>query len=316
MIEILVKVKNRVGIKFPLLTAVAYQLLGKERRGFVPGSARYCYSVWLRHLVLICENGLCAKLDTVGELGPGDSFGVGLAAMLSGVNKYYAFDVDKHASSQKSIEILDELVELFRKHENIPDEDEFPEVKPNLASYEFPKKILTDELLNKSLAKDRVASIRNAILNKSRDKKVEIKYFVPWNDLKILKENSVDLIFSQAVLEYIENLPHAYQAMYYWLKPGGIISHTIDFRSHGTARRWNGHWAHSDFIWNLMKGKINRQPHSVYINYLKKYGYKIVCDKVDNNATGINRKKLASTFKNLSDEDLVTSGAFIQAVKE
>ena len=50
-------------------------------------SASYCYSVWLRHLVTTAGCGLNCNPRTVAELGPGDSLGVGLAALLSGAEK-------------------------------------------------------------------------------------------------------------------------------------------------------------------------------------------------------------------------------------
>lgn len=56
-------------------------------------SARYCYCVWLRHLVSLEAAGLGAAWPVVAELGPGDSLGTGIAALLCGVEQYYAFDV-------------------------------------------------------------------------------------------------------------------------------------------------------------------------------------------------------------------------------
>src|SRR5215467_13821096 len=47
-------------------------------------SARYCYSVWFRHLINLDSCGFKIKGARVAELGPGDSIGVGLAALLSG----------------------------------------------------------------------------------------------------------------------------------------------------------------------------------------------------------------------------------------
>ena len=56
-------------------------------------NSRYCYSVWLRHLSIINENGLDTNPNIVAELGPGDSIGMGLMALLTGSSKYYALDI-------------------------------------------------------------------------------------------------------------------------------------------------------------------------------------------------------------------------------
>ena len=105
------------------------------RGGGDTNSARYCYSVWLRHLVSAFANGLQAHPRTVAELGPGDSLGVGLAALVSGADRYHAFDVVRHAQVERNQAVLDELVELFRARAGIPGEAEFPEAQPLLPSY-------------------------------------------------------------------------------------------------------------------------------------------------------------------------------------
>jgi len=268
------------------------------------------------------RNGLSTQPEAVTELGPGDSLGIGLASMISGVNKYYAFDVVEYASNKENIKIFDELVDLFRKREKIPDETEFPQVKPYLESCEFPNHILTDERLDEALKEDRIESIRNALLNlgggSSND--IQILYCVPWFDSSVVKEESIDMIYSQAVLEHVDDLPHTYEVLHRWLKPGGFMSHEIDFKCHGTAREWNGHLAYSDFEWRLIRGKrqflLNRQPCSTYIHLLQKFGFKVLCEIKTKEASGIQRKRLASRFKKISDEDLTTSSVFIQAVKK
>src|SRR4030042_6479377 len=99
-------------------------------------SARYCYSAWLRHLVLAQKASLWNWPKVVAELGPGDSLGIGLAALLSGAQKYYAFDVVEYADTAVNLDILDELIELFTNREPIPDQNEFPLLQPKLKSYE------------------------------------------------------------------------------------------------------------------------------------------------------------------------------------
>src|SRR5215813_9347467 len=85
-------------------------------------SARYCYAVWLRHLLMAYENGLPLHPKVVAEIGPGDSFGIGLAALISGAEKYYALDIVDYANYERNSEVFSELVQLFKNKENIPDE--------------------------------------------------------------------------------------------------------------------------------------------------------------------------------------------------
>jgi len=297
-----------------------YKLVSKGTGGTI--SARYCYSVWLRQLVMAYKNGLSTQPDIIAELGPGDSLGTGIAALLSGVNKYYAFDIVEYANNKRNIEIFDELVNLFKRRENIPDNTEFAEVKPHLESYKFPSHILTEERLSNALKQERIESIRNALLSSGQgdNYNIQIFYFVPWHDPKVIKNESIDMIYSQAVLEHVDSLFHTYKALYQWLKIGGFMSHVIDFRCHGFAKEWNGHWAYSDLVWKWIKGArpylLNRQPYSVHINLLQKFDFEVVCNVKIKDTTGIQRKNLASPFEGITDGDLTTSVAFIQAVKK
>jgi len=57
--------------------------------------SRYCYSVWLRHLKIL--NTFCKGIPKkIAELGPGDSLGIGFAALLSGCQNLIALDVIKY----------------------------------------------------------------------------------------------------------------------------------------------------------------------------------------------------------------------------
>jgi len=264
------------------------------------------------------NNGLSAQPEVIAELGPGDSLGIGLAALLSGANTYYAFDVVSHASNKRNIEVFDDLVILFKHRMNIPDDTRFPLIKPRLDSYNFPHHILTEERLTKALRSDRLESIRNALLHLNRNVQsgIQISYIVPWHAPTNIAAESVDLILSQAVLEYPNDLSFVYENMYCWLKSGGYMSHQIDFKCHGTASKWNGHWTYSDFVWKLMRGMLNRAPHSTHIDLLQRFNFEIVCDIKVEESPGISRRQLANKFKDLLDDDLTTSGAFIQAVKK
>ncbi len=285
-------------------------------------NARYCYSVWLRHLILANRHGVLKGVpETVAELGPGNSLGAGLAALLSGVDTYYAFDVVDHTASDNNLNIFEQLLDLFQRRENIPDRNEFPQIMTEVDSNRFPDDILTDKVLEASLSKDRVEAIREDLLNIEDKKRTpnHITYVVPWNDSRVIKTSSVDMLFSMSVLEHVDNLELTYRAMYQWLKKGGFMSHEVDFKCHGHAKQWNGHWACSDIAWRLIRGNrpflLNRAPHSAHIRFLEENDFEIIADIQKQAPSEIGRNELAPRFRSLSDDDLITYNAFILSSK-
>ena len=234
--------------------------------------ARYCYSVWLRHLSCAAASGLDTNPKVVAELGPRDSIGIGIASVLTGVERYYAFDLAAHANTPRNLEIFDGLVELFRARAAIPDALEYPRVGPKLKDYEYPAQLLSAERMRAALDPARLAHIRES-LQRIASTDSMIQYRAPWSTQGAVERNSLDMVFSQAVLEHVSGLPDVYRAMYAWLKPGGYMSHQIDFKCHDSAREWNGHWTYSDTMWKLVRGKdvwlINRLPYSSHLTYMK-----------------------------------------------
>jgi len=293
-----------------------------QRRSFGTGgteSARYCYSVWLRHLVLAEKSGLNTNPRIVAELGPGDSLGVGIAALLCGAHRYNAFDVVPHASVQRNLSILEELIALFRDRADIPGPDEFPLLHPPLQSYRFPHRILTAQRLDLALRAERLERLR-ASLTAANGADSLIRYCAPWFSEDVVEERSVDLIFSQAVLEHIDRLQDTYRAMRLWLAPGGYLSHQVDLQSHGTATEWNGHWTFSDFSWTLIRGKdtwlINREPKSTHFRLLQNEGFHILAEHTLRRGNNLTRGQLAKRFRAVPEDDLTAAGLFFQATPE
>jgi SAM-dependent methyltransferase len=252
--------------------------------------AEESYTTWLRHLIKLDQAGIKTDFDSLAEIGPGDSFGLGLAAILSGANTYYAFDVSQNTSVEANLALLDDLVLLFKNRHPIPDNNIFPKTKPYLNDYFFPSGIITDEKLKFSLNTDRIEKIREAIRSSSdknqilHEKEITIRYISSWSaDTEVLKKK-VELIISNAVMEHVDDLNKVYQAAYNWLFPSGLISEIIDYKSHGTASDWNGQWSYSDFIWKLIRGRshylINRLPHSYHLKVLESIGFKIISNEI------------------------------------
>lgn len=278
-------------------------------------SARYCYAVWLRHLIHAKKSGLSGIPETVAELGPGGSIGCGLAALLSGCSRYHALDAVNKVIVEGNLRVFEELVELFRKRSSIPDDQEFPEIYPSLETYEFPSSVLDEERLDKALDERRVQKIRDAIAGGGM-----ITYRAPWSDPTLIQERSVDLIYSQAVLEHIDDLSGVYRCMALWLRPGGYVSHTIDFRSHGMSDAWNGHWAYSDLLWKVVRGRrpylINREPCSTHMELMSECGLTVRSQIATQKPSAIDRADLARRFRDMLHSDLTTSHVFVIATKE
>jgi len=268
----------------------------------------------MRHLVLN-RSVVRDQINTVAELGPGDSLGIGLAALLSGAERYLAFDAVPHAKPERNVAVFDELVELFRFRSPIPDSTEFPNLHPTLENYAFPSDVLTEAVMTESLSEARVSALREDLVNLAG----MVTYQPQWQTRSRLSEHSVDLIVSQAVLEHVDALEATYETMFRWLKPGGAMSHQIDFKCHSTADSWNGHLAYSDTCWRLMRGNlpyfINRRSPSEHVNAAQAAGFQqIKLDRVLRD-DGLPVTRLAERFREISALDVNCSGAFMQAIR-
>ena len=297
--------------------------MGSSLGGGSTQSARYCYAVWMRHILHAWQNGMTTLPLNIIELGPGRSLGVGITALISGAEQYYGLDSIKFCNVEDNLKIFDDLVVLIRQRTPIPNEEEFPTIKPKLDDYNFPEHIFTSEHLERVLADNRLLKIRNSIkaleFPPSIKSKGIISYLAPWQDVSLIEPGSIDLILSQSVLQYMDDLTKTYNLMSSWLKPQGWISHQIDLKSLGSADTWDGHWSYSDMEWKIVKGRknynINRGSYATHINLLKNNNFKITKIIKGTSVAVIQRNKLARRFKSLTDEDRTTSNLFIQAIK-
>jgi SAM-dependent methyltransferase len=270
---------------------------------------RYCYSVWLRHLITLDRYGFNIKGAKVGELGPGDSIGIGLAALLSGATQYIGLDIVPYSAKADLARMFDELLHMYAKKEPVPGDDEFPSVRPRMDSYQFPAHLI--DWMDVSM---RAEEIRNDLRNGLNSGRF-LGYRAPWTSLPDIAKASLDLIFSQAVLEHVDNLEDTYRAMFAWLKPGGYASHVIDFRAHGRSPFWNGHLAYSDRQWKLVRGKreflLNRESLSTHLSLAKKVGFEVLLSKRDQAPHGLNTQALSSRFQRIDPIDAQTSGVLL-----
>lgn len=285
----------------------------------------YCYSVWMRHLSIIARAVPSFRPKTVVEIGPGDSLGVGIAALLCGAEQYVGLDVADHIDPRHDSRVLDEIVELLEHRSPIPDGRVFPQLLPALQSYDFPARLFTDDGPRQlQLDHRRVASIRAALLERRQVlyDDVPIGYAAPWGP-RTLDRQSVDLVLSQAALQQMAHEPErselagTFAAMSRWVKKGGVIAHQIDFGLLGNGA-WNQHWQFADAAWRVMRGNrpgfANRVPLSVYLALCEEYDFDVVSVKRVT-AEGLPRERVAPRFRDLPEDDFITSSAHIVAVR-
>lgn len=282
--------------------------------------ARYCYSVWLRHLCMLYQSGVDTNITTLAELGPGDSVGVGIAALLSGAEQYLAFDAYAQMNVESNLALLDQIAALFAAREPIPAETEFPNLKPYLESYEFPFHILPEARVKTALAPERLNHIRNSILR--ADNSGMIRFYPDFADVDAIEHGSLDLVLSQAVMEHIEHPDNIYEILHDWLRTGGAMSHQIDLKCHDTSDCWNGHWTYSDFVWRMiLRGRnrpypLNRWPLTWHLDAVRQTGFEVTREKRVIGQSSLQRRQLNKQFMGMTAEDLTTSGLFMIAKKQ
>lgn len=131
--------------------------------------------------------------------------------------------------------------------------------------------------------------------------------------------NEIDLVISRAVLEHVNDLPATFRDMYAALKPGGIVIHLVDLKSHGLHRKnpldflgW------PTWLWSMMysaKGVPNRLRVNAYRDAVANSGFEVIAltptllaAPEDVRAV---RPDLARPFRELSDEDLSWLGFWL-----
>ena len=132
--------------------------------------------------------------------------------------------------------------------------------------------------------------------------------------LQTIKTESVDLIFSQAVLEHIHKniFSETMRECRRIIKKNGIASHRIDLKDH-----LGGGLNHLRFSQRLWESSLfinsgfytNRINYSDMLSLMAASGFEVEIVNVNRwSQMPIDRKKLNSIFTKLSDDDLLVSG--------
>ncbi len=300
-----------------LLTGIATYVPGveqlSERATGGTNSAAYCYQIWLRHLILAGSVGLPTNPRCVAEVGPGDSLGTGITALLAGATTYVAVDLIEYVATSENVAMVDAIGDLLAAAEPVSsagylEQDNVP-----------PEDIIGRERLEAAFSHDRRSTVRAAVSTPGTPQDGVLLTYSAGSGKTLELAGTVDMVFSQAVLEHVDDLEQVYASIASALAPGGFASHAIDFKSHSFARDWNGHWTFSDREWALVRGRrryaINREPLATHLRLIEASGLEVVNVLRTTRESNITPRDVVPRFQPLSDEDLHTSSAVIQAVK-
>lgn len=291
--------------------------LFRANRGFA--RAEYFYGVWLKHLTLLDEATNCGVPQSIAELGPGDTIGVGIAALLSGARRYIGVDTKPFASRANNAAMADQLISMFKAREPFHPSG-LPDFTHLLDERSFPSRLLSEQKLAESLATERLGELDRSIRAAFNDEPTDmISYCAPMSEEAAVAKNSVDVVISHSVLEHVVDLPELIRSTFMWLRPGGLCSHQFDLRSHNMARTWDGHRAFGDRSWRMVAGArpitINRLPFSRILQCFENAGFDTLrVDRIRGEPT-IARESLCSLWRDATDDDLHTEGGYVIARK-
>ncbi len=211
------------------------------------------------------------------ELGPGDSLISGIIASYFGAKKIYL--VDNGSFVNKRISLYIDAIKYMNQF--------FPQRKfDHLKSFNDILKEFNIHFLINGLA-----------------------------SLKKIESNSIDFIYSQAVLEHIflDEIDEIFTELNRVMKRESTSSHVVDFKDHLGSSLNNLRF--SDFFWNskLIRESgfyTNRLRLSDYVNICKSKNFNVaICEIKKWRSYPIKKTKLHKDFKRYSKQDLLVKEA-------
>jgi hypothetical protein len=292
-------VKGAASFVIPPLRTTAHKV-----KNFSSEDAEFCYSIFLRHYSYAAPHFVSPIPQVVAELGPGSSLGVGLSALICGAKIYYALDFVDHTNPTVNLRVFDELVKMFRERRPVPGGQT---IFPEPATWEFPANLAIS-------SDDRLTAIREDLVNKRNE---FIRVVVPWTDVQI-PGKSIDWLWSHSVMEHVDDIGHAWNCCATWLANDGVMTHNIDYQSHGLTKHWDGHRSINDVCWRILRGRrpylINRVPHSTQMALAKSYGLEVASELVCASHPDTPLSKLTRRFASTTASDRETAMAFVTLV--
>lgn len=239
------------------------RFLKKKKSKHSGSDAYFCYTFWLAFLKYLESKNIKADFEVVGELGTAGSFGMGLCALLTGSKMYYALEIEDLFSVDRNLELLEELLTLFRLKSNLS--AKYKQLNIPISDFSYPAHLIIPLYEDDGY----VQSLRDDIINFAKGKSKRIHLVLNWMNRDA---DMVDLVISRAVMEHVEYPSKVYSKLNCLIRNNGLMMHDIDLHSHGITKHPIGHLYIPKWMWKLIFGKR--------IYYLNRYTYKDHMDSV------------------------------------
>jgi SAM-dependent methyltransferase len=237
----------------------------------------YSLGVFRQHYQRFLDEGGKQDGYAVLELGPGDSLNTALIARAHGARTIFL--VDATSAAHDDIDLYRSLADYLKQQ----------------TGYDIPPEGL-----------ESVASLIAAC---------EARYLTHGlASLREIPENSIDFVFSQAVLEHVRRseFDAHLRELHRILKPDAIMSHRVDFKDHLGGGLNNLRFSHR--LWEsplfVRSGfYTNRLRASEVLDVMQSNGFACKIIKQDTwPGIPIRRERIARELQSLSDDDLKISG--------
>ncbi len=232
-------------------------------------NAEFCYALWLSSVRKFEEHRIITTFNRLGEIGTGGSLGVGICALLSGCNLFYALEIEQEFDIEQNLNLLEKLIKLFREKEPI---NIYSQLNIKTDNYNFPSDIIVPNFLNDDFIKQIRADIESDFKTNNR-----IVIVQDWERSKSLQ---LELIISRAVMEHVFSPSNVYKACFNHISPQGFMLHDIEFHSHGLSAKPNGHLDIPPFLWKIIFGKrkyfLNRFTMKEHLDIIRNLSFNVI----------------------------------------
>jgi len=213
------------------------------------------------------------------EIGPGDSLLSSLSMYALGSRETYLLDVDDFANKDMAIYL--EMIDFLSSSHGVEIQEDID------------KALSFDELLK---------SLNTHYLTEG------IK------SLSKIPDSSIDMIWSQAVLEHIKlnEFDEYMLELNRILKPKGVVSHRVDLKDHLSGSLNNLRFSEKNWESDFMSSSgfyTNRIRYEDMVLRFKKAGFNIRSINAEKwDSIPIKKKYLSAEYVTLSDQNLLVSG--------